>query len=225
MTDNKPSTSSPSQIHIIRKKDVKQTSSSPSIVPTTVTAHTDTTLPSPISTLLFSSGVLCGGVVLGAAHQFRKAKFSFHWSQHKGFLALAARSFLAGTALCVGTIGFVSTTVAYFLGVNSIHEFDSLLRKKFEGKAMGPSILSRAEEVEKDKAKVFGMTKEQELKYWLKRMFEDIDEAEGAVGAVVKSTNTVSAEPDNNMMDASSKSEISRFNKEISDSFSGEINK
>ena len=118
--------------------------------------------PSMFEVAVVSGGALSAGFVVGVWYQFRKSKFKFDIRQHHNELKFAGKAFLAGTALCFGTFGVLTSAFMYTTGISSFLEFSYFMKTKFQGKAItGPS-----EEMKKETKILEGMTKEQEWEYW-----------------------------------------------------------
>jgi len=125
---------------------------------------------------VISGGALSAGFLGGVWYQFRKSKFKFNLQEHHSELKFAGTAFLAGTVLCLGTFGVLTSAFMYTTGVSSFLEFSYFMKTTFQGK----KIDGRSEEMKKE-TKIFeGMSREQEWEHWSKKFnhyFEN-DESE-----------------------------------------------
>ncbi len=130
----------------------------------------------PVKPSLFEAGVislgaLSGGFIVGVWYQFRKSKFKFNIHEHHNELKFAGKAFLAGTALCLGTFGILTSAFIYTTGVSSFLEFSYFMKSTFQGRKIdGPS------EEFKRETKIFeGMTREQEWEHWARKFSHYFD--------------------------------------------------
>jgi hypothetical protein len=151
------------------------------------TTTTTTTMKGPEKPSLFEVGVISGGALSagflgGVWYQFRKSKFKFNLQEHHSELKFAGTAFLAGTVLCLGTFGVLTSAFMYTTGVSSFLEFSYFMKTTFQGRKIdGPS-----EEMKKE-TKIFeGMTREQEWEHWSSKFNHYFENNEADPGAEVK---------------------------------------
>mmetsp|Transcript_19471 Transcript_19471/g.36286 ORF Transcript_19471/g.36286 Transcript_19471/m.36286 type:complete len:189 (-) Transcript_19471:105-671(-) len=143
-------------------------------------ADTDATPKGPEKPTLFevcviSGGALSAGFVGGVWYQFRKSKFKFNIQEHHNELRFAGKAFLAGTALCLGTFGVLTSAFMYATGVSSFLEFSYFMKTTFQGRKIdGPS-----EEFKKETMIFKGMTREQEWEHWSNKFKHYFETSEG----------------------------------------------
>lgn len=118
--------------------------------------------PSMFEVTVISVGALSAGFVGGVWYQFRKSKFKFNMQEHHNELRFAGKALLAGTVLCFGTFGVLTSAFMLTTGVSSFLEFSYFMKSTFQGRKIdGPS-----EEVKKETKMFEGMNREQEWEYW-----------------------------------------------------------
>jgi hypothetical protein len=138
--------------------------------------------PSLFQVSVISGGALSAGFLGGVWYQFRKSKFKFNINEHHNELKFAGKAFLAGTALCLGTFGVLTSVFMYTTGVSSFLEFSYFMKSTFQGKKIdGPS-----DEFKKETQIFEGMTREQEWEHWSGKFNHYFENNENDPGAEIK---------------------------------------
>jgi hypothetical protein len=138
--------------------------------------------PSLFEVSVISGGALSAGFLGGVWYQFKKSKFKFNLQEHHSELKFAGTAFLAGTVLCFGTFGVLTSAFMYTTGVSSFLEFSYFMKTNFQGRKIdGPS-----EEMKKE-TKIFeGMSREQEWEHWSNKFNHYFENNETDPGAEIQ---------------------------------------
>ena len=92
---------------------------------------------------------------------------------------MIAGAFVAGTGLCVGTIGAASAVFMSVTGVSSFPEFAKFMKDKIKSTELIPGEVVSDETVECEYKEVEGMTMEEEIDYFIKKYEVNEEEEDG----------------------------------------------